>query len=539
MPSLDIRPDHLHIVRDILQTHAPDREVWAFGSRAKWTARETSDLDLCVQGDEPLSFESMGLLRAAFEESDLPYKVDLVDWATTSDAFRKIIERDKVAVQTARRAARSTWRTMAIEDCMAAIIDYRGKTPTKTTSGIPLITAKIVKGGRFTEPDEFIAEDAYEQWMTRGIPMKGDIVLTTEAPLGEVAQLDGRKVALAQRIITLRGKPGLLDNTYLKFILQSHLVQARLSGRASGSTVSGIKQSELRKVELPIPSWNEQLGIAHILGSLDDKIELNRRINQTLETMAQAIFTSWFVGFDPVTAKIAAKAEGRDPLRAAIRAISGKTDAELDVLPREQFDQLAATAALFPDEMEESELGEVPKGWSTQALGEFLELSYGKSLPKEQRKEGSIPVYGSGGVGGFHESALVVAPGIVVGRKGTVGSLFWVEEDFYAIDTVFYVKPLSKIPLYWIYQLLKTVDIASLGADSAVPGVNRNTIYAQMAVVPGSSILEVFEKTLSPVVNEIKTLINQTSSLAALRDALLPRLLSGSLAVRYIESGAV
>ena len=285
-----------------------------------------------------------------------------------------------------------------------------------------------------------------------------------------------------------------------------------------------------------VPPLPKQRAIAHILGTFDDKIELNRSINQTLEAMAQAIFKSWFVDFDPVKAKIAAQAEGRDPLRAAMRAISGKTDAELEALPREHYDQLAATAALFPNEMEESELGEIPKGWSIQPLGEFLELSYGKALPKEQRKEGAIPVYGSGGVGGFHESALVVAPGIVVGRKGTVGSLFWVEEDFYAIDTVFYVKPLSKIPLYWIYQLLKTVDIASLGADSAVPGVNRNTIYGQMAVVPSSSVLETFEKTLSPVVSEIKTLLNQTSSLAALRDALLPKLLSGELSVTDIAS---
>lgn len=144
-------------------------------------------------------------------------------------------------------------KTLPLEDCMAAIIDYRGKTPTKTTYGIPLVTAKVIKGGRIETPDEFIAESDYEDWMRRGMPKRGDIVMTTEAPLGEIAQLDGSKIALAQRVITLRGKPDLLDNTFLKFLMQSSDVQEKLRARATGSTVLGIRQSELRKVELTLP----------------------------------------------------------------------------------------------------------------------------------------------------------------------------------------------------------------------------------------------------------------------------------------------
>lgn len=103
------------------------------------------------------------------------------------------------------------WQILPLEDCMAAIIDYRGKSPEKTTVGVPLVTAKIVKDGRIDNPDEFIAEEDYEEWMRRGMPKPGDVVMTTEAPLGEIAQLDDRKVALAQRLITIRGKPGFLD----------------------------------------------------------------------------------------------------------------------------------------------------------------------------------------------------------------------------------------------------------------------------------------------------------------------------------------
>ena len=194
----------------------------------------------------------------------------------------------------------SEWMELPLEDAMDALIDYRGKTPKKTESGIPLITAKIIKNGRINPTQEYIAESDYDSWMRRGIPQKGDIVLTTEAPLGEVAQLDGKKIALAQRVITLRGKSGLLESDFLLYLLQSNDVQHQLDSRASGTTVKGIKQSELRKVILKFPPVPEQKAIARVLGVLDDKIELNRRMNETLEGMAQALFKSWFVDFDPV-----------------------------------------------------------------------------------------------------------------------------------------------------------------------------------------------------------------------------------------------
>ena len=236
------------------------------------------------------------------------------------------------------------WQLRSIEDSMKAIIDYRGKTPRKTLSGIPLMTAKIVKDGRIITPNEFIAIEGYDSWMNRGLPEQGDILMTTEAPLGEIAQLDSRKVALGQRLITLRGKPELLNNTYLKFAMQAAFVQNQLKARATGTTVLGISQRELRKVEIPLPSLQEQRRIAHILGTLDEKIELNRQMNETLEAMARAIFKSWFVNFDPVKAKM----EGHKP---------PCMDTE--------------TAALFPSAFQDSPLGEIPKGWKVGTLGEI------------------------------------------------------------------------------------------------------------------------------------------------------------------------
>jgi type I restriction enzyme S subunit len=162
----------------------------------------------------------------------------------------------------------SEQQVLPLEDCLEALIDYRGKTPSKTDMGIPLITAKVVKGGRIETPTEFIAPEDFDSWMTRGLPKVGDVVMTTEAPLGEVGQILRLPVALAQRIVTLRGKPHLLDNDYLLYMLQAEAFQEQLKGRSSGTTVVGIKQSELRKVPLSLPPVQIQRDVASILKAL-------------------------------------------------------------------------------------------------------------------------------------------------------------------------------------------------------------------------------------------------------------------------------
>lgn len=162
-----------------------------------------------------------------------------------------------------------------------------------------------------------------------------------------------------------------LDMRWLYYAIQYH----KLGEIDDGSPIPSTTRAAVYVRELDVPPKDVQKEIARVLGAIDDKIDLNRRINQTLEAMAQAIFKSWFVDFDPVKAKIVAIEQGQDLLRAAMRAISGKTDAELDQMPREHHDQLAATAALFPDEMQESELGEIPMGWKAGTLTEICQLN--------------------------------------------------------------------------------------------------------------------------------------------------------------------
>ncbi len=175
------------------------------------------------------------------------------------------------------------YKTYTMEDALEAIIDYRGKTPKKSEKGIPTLSAKSVKNNHIDyDSCYYISSDEYKRFMVRGLPQIGDVLLTTEAPLGMVAQLDRHDVGIAQRLLTLRGKQGILDNEYLLYYLQSPIGQALLRARETGTTVTGIKQSEFRKIQIDIPDIENQRKIGGILRGLDDKIAVNNSINKNL-----------------------------------------------------------------------------------------------------------------------------------------------------------------------------------------------------------------------------------------------------------------
>ena len=192
------------------------------------------------------------------------------------------------------------FNTYIMEDALEAIIDYRGKTPQKSESGIPTLSAKSVKNN-FIDYNNcyYISQEEYNRFMVRGFPKKGDILLTTEAPLGMVAKLDRDDIAIAQRLLTLRGKNNILDNDYLLYFLQSSTGQHLLKSHETGTTVTGIKQAVFRKLEISIPNIEDQRKIATILSALDSRISINTAINENLEQQAQALFKAWFVDFEP------------------------------------------------------------------------------------------------------------------------------------------------------------------------------------------------------------------------------------------------
>ena len=184
---------------------------------------------------------------------------------------------------------------MKLEDALERFIDYRGKTPPKVERGIPLVTAKIIKNDRIETPKEFIAESFYDEWMSRGIPEVGDLLFTTEAPLGKSALVDNAKIALAQRVLLMRGRPGLLDNAFLMHAIRSQAVWDDVLRRSSGSTVKGIRQKELRQVMIPVPDFSLQKKFAAIVHEHEEsrkKFILNQDIINTLfEALTQQAFS--------------------------------------------------------------------------------------------------------------------------------------------------------------------------------------------------------------------------------------------------------
>lgn len=395
------------------------------------------------------------------------------------------------------------WKEDLLGNLIDALIDYRGKTPKKQSFGIPLITAKIIKNGSISEPTEFISEDQYHLWMTRGFPVNGDVILTTEAPLGEVAQLDFRKVALAQRVVCFRGKKNMIDNTYLKYYFLSYYGQQALRARETGTTVTGIKQSELKKVIVKYPSFLFQRKIAGILSALDSKIENNNKINANLEAQAQALFKSWFVDFTP-----------------------------------------------FKDQpFVDSELGPIPQGWKVGKLGDYVEIKRGGSprpIQKFLTSQGLNWLKISDATSTQSPFIFNIKEKIIInGLKKTVflkaGSLVLSNSatpcipKFLSIDSCIHdgwlYFPHSQLPKNYLYLFFKLMrnNLVSKANGSVFLNLKTDIVKNQVFAFSGEEIYNSFDKIIAPLFKEIENLTYETFQLSALRDTLLPKLMSGEI----------
>jgi type I restriction enzyme S subunit len=263
----------------------------------------------------------------------------------------------------------------------------------------------------------------------------------------------------------------------------------------TGSAQAQITIEHLKDFEVEFPQLSVQRRIAGILSAYDELIQNSQRRIQILEAMARALYREWFVHFR-IPAEVLAKA-GTSP---KINLIS-------------------------------SPIGKIPQGWEVKKLGDVLELNYGKALKQEDRCSGVVPVFGSSGIVGQHDTALVKGPGIIVGRKGNVGSVFWCVEDFYVIDTAYFVT--SSLPLRFLFYVLPTLNF--LNSDAAVPGLSRNQAYTLEILVPPATLLKKFCALADTFELQASALQRQIQNLRRTRDLLLPRLLSRQVALAEQE----
>jgi len=322
-----------------------------------------------------------------------------------------------------------------------------------------------------------------------------------------------------------------------------------------------VSWQALSDFSFSFPPPEQRKTIGSILRKIDDKIELNQAINQTLETLAQAIFKSWFVDFAPTKAKIAALKQNQDPLRAAICAISGKTDSELSQLPREDFDQLAATATLFPDAMEQSELGKIPKGWIPTAVRDVAEVIKGKSYSskdlvdnnhtalvtlKSFERGGGFRMNGFKPYIGTYKTQQTVSPGeLIVAYTDVTQAAELIGKPAIVIGVEKYktlvasldigiIRPIVKeIERQFLYGLFMTENFQAHTlahtSGTTVLHLAKEAVPSYLFACPNAKLVKIYSGLAERIAMLKQKQLNEISSLSSLLDTLLPKLLSGNL----------
>lgn len=424
----------------------------------------------------------------------------------------------------------SEWSTIRFGD----LVDFTPKRTIKKGTIAPFISMADVP-----ENTKYIPEVFEKEYRGGGSRFKnGDTVFARITPClqnGKTAKVTGLKEGQighgSTEFLIFSPIDPEFDEEFIYYMSRQLEFRAYAESRMEGSTGrQRVSWQALAEYEFKAPDKGVRRDIGFFLASFDKKIELNRQINQILEQMAQALFKSWFVDFDPV---IDNALDAGNPIPDALaeraaRRQAARTSDDFQPLPDD-------VRQLFPSEFEESELGWIPKGWGISRLDSVLELVYGKALKKTEREAGEFPVYGSGGITGTHKEPLVKAPGIIVGRKGTVGSLYWAKKDFYPIDTVFYVRPKAEYSLSYCFYLLKSLGLENMNTDAAVPGLNRNNAYRLLLALPPIDVLKHFSSILEGGRNKMDICSDENNILTKLRDTLLPKLISGELRLDSAE----
>ncbi|WGK70388.1 restriction endonuclease subunit S [Candidatus Haliotispira prima] len=522
-------------ITELLKRYLPGTEVWAYGSRVKFTSKPSSDLDMVAFTSQKIAAAS---LREAFEESRLPFRVDFFLWDEIPEQFRENIQAERVLLQAWKeeQGVPSGWPRVLIADVCELIVDCVNKTAPVVEQETPfrMIRTPNIKDGRVSlDGCRYVEEDVFRKWTGRAQVERDDVLLTREAPLGQVGIVKtDSKIFLGQRIMQYRADKNQLDPRFLLYSFLSHDLQHQFYlHEGSGSVVSHIRVGDCSKFELNLPPLPEQKAIAHILGSLDDKIELNRQMNATLEGMAQALFQSWFVNFDPVIDNALA-AGNKIPEELQARAELRKALGEgWKPLPED-------VRKLFPAEFTHTkEMGWIPRGWESVTFENLVTTKQGRYLAKNEMEEKpdethKYPVWGGNGILGYSQKkaydepiTLMTCRGSNCGLIKTTKSSAWVSNNSFACTAKFGSE-------YFLYLYFLSENFSDCVSGSAQPQITYTALKNKQMKFPLS--LEVCKEFSDAVqVYRDKQFFNekQNETLTKLRDTLLPKLISGELRV--------
>lgn len=480
--KIDINAKDLKTLLALLLQYLPNTLVWAFGSRVKFTAKPTSDLDLVafITGKQKMSFS---LLKEALAESSLPFRVDLHDWNDIPENFRKNIEDSYLVIQdVANSEVPNNWKIYTLgKDVVSKLGDGLHGTPIYDDNGeyyfingSNLVAGKIVinSNTKKVSEEEFIK---YKKELS-----ERTILLGINGTIGNVALYNKEKCILGKSAAYLNINDDF-DKNFVRYVLTNEHFQNYIKNNASGTTIKNVGLGLLREYEFLAPEdKTEQSKIAQILSSLDNKIELNLQMNHTLEAMAQALFKEWFVDF---------KFPGFDGV-----LVDG-----------------------------------LPKGWKMGKLSSVCQIKYGKD--HKHLGDGKIPVYGSGGIMRYADKALFEQESILIPRKGSLSNLFYVSKPFWSVDTMFYTIIKQESIRKYLFYLLNSLNLASMNVGSAVPSLTTEVLNKIEIIIPDDKILLEFEKIISSFYTKMDGNNNQNQSLSETRDSILPKLMSGQLKI--------
>ena len=555
-PPIDIRADHLRIVQDVLHRHLPAGvKVWVFGSRASWATKDSSDLDLALEGDGDIPPQSLSALEAAFEESDLPFTVDIVDVKRINERFRRIVTQQRVRLPEGDRRPRSThekvtpcstpldgrsseeageWTSINLGQACTKIgsgATPRGGKEIYTSSGpYALIRSQNVFNDGFHHDGLAYIGEPHASELAGVEVLDGDVLLNiTGDSVARACQVDPHVLParVNQHVAIIRPDPEELDAGFLRYFLVSPETQTKLlSWAGSGGTRNALTKGMIETVEVPAPQdVHEQRAIGHILGTLDDKIELNRRINATLEALARALFTSWFVDFDPVRAKLESRDTG---------------------LPKDIAD-------LFPNLLVDSEVGEIPEGWRLRPLDSLAHFQNGLALQRFRpaENEARLPVVKiaqlrAGEANSREWASSTIKPECIIENGDVVfswsGSLLvrmWCGGRAALNQHLFKVTSEEYPKWFYLHSILShfpEFQRTAKDKTTTMGHIRRHHLTDALCVVPPDGVIaqvsEMFEGLLDrQVANKVAG-----GTLATLRDTLLPQLVSGELRVNVLEA---
>jgi len=530
---IDANPNQLETVTRILAVHVPDCEVRAFGSRVTWTAKDYSDLDLVVVGERALDLGTLSRLKEAFEESDLPFRVEVLDWHAIGSAFRKVIEKRYEVVQKGKKKSlgmADEWPTLPLREANVSLIDCDHRTPPASEAGYPYVAIPQLRGGRVDlSTVRRITREHLVEWTRKAKPSANDVILSRRCNPGETAVVPlNLEFALGQNLVLLRADGTKVYPPFLRWLVRGPEWWEQIGKFLNvGAVFDSLKCADVPNFELRIPPLTEQRAIAHILGTLDDRIELNRQMNETLEGIARALFKSWFVDFDPVRYK----AEGR---------YAG--------LPK-------SIADLFPSSFVDSELGEIPKEWEVCALYDCAKYINGSAFRNEDFSTGKfgLPVIKIGelkdGITSqtkFTEAILepkyrITSGDILFSWSGSpdtsIDTFVWTGVDGWLNQHIFkmqFKRPEEKSFVYFLLRHLKPVfiEIARNKQTTGLGHVTAQDLKQLKTVVPPNAVLRAFKGIAEPLFLKAYTNGCESHTLIALRDMLLSKLVSGKFPVK-------